>query len=304
MRSIEFRLSDIHEDIKQHMIDCGRIFAKTKLNNITSDNESVVLNDSAKHIDELKMYITRGGSKLGHLDEPIAIIRISLGGYDGNMMLASSEADIHKEIHRRRLRENPELNSSACAHAHTLSAVALSMRFEKAGAKEIEIPREYRTARLGKAVPIITSQYGSGAEDMVENMPGILVDHPGLVPGNHGAFAVGENLEETLRFLMELESASEKMIPDLTTPRKFQKIESMVPDDWFKKIFCRRAFGLRIPRGRQNLAEDHRGVGKRTQQCYKRAGLGPKEVSGRNFRRIKKDMTGLTFQWIPSKGEA
>lgn len=298
MKSIEFELSDIYKDIEQHMIDCGRVFAKTKLNNITSGNESVVLNDGTKGTDELEMYITRSGSKLGHLDEPIAIVKTLLGEYDGNMLLASSEADIHKEIHRRRLQENPELKSSACAHAHTLSAVALSTQFEAAGTREIEIPRKYRTARLGETVPVFTSQYGSGAKDMVKNIPGILVDHPGLVLGNHGAFAVGENLEETLRFLMDLESASERMISDLTIPRKLQKIESMVPNDWFKKYSVAGLFDFESYEGGKIVPKTIGELEEESSNTMNEQGLARKryldEISA-EFKRTGQDLTDFSM---------
>ena len=209
------------EIIIQKMVECGRVLTKRGLNNITSGNESFV----SRGIGELGMYITRSSSKLGHLDEPTAIVKTSLNGYDGNMVLASSEADIHKEIHRRRFEVNPDLGSCACIHAHTIFAAALSIGFDGTGIWELEIPEKYRGKRLSGAVPAFTSRYGSGAQDMVENMPAILIDEPIMILGNHGAFAVDEDLGEALEYLIELEEACERIVSDRVDPQIAKEIE-------------------------------------------------------------------------------
>lgn len=235
MRLGDINSAKIGEDPVQHMIDCGKIVTKIKLNNITSGNESVVVNEKSKPIEKLTMYITRSGSKLGHLDEPTAIVGTSLGKYDENMTLASSEADIHKEIHTKRLQKNPDLESSACLHGHTLHAAALTMQYRGPGKEEIDIPKKYQTENLGGSVPVFISQYGSGAADMTENVPEILANNRGIIIGHHGAFGVGEDLEICLRYLADLEDASKKIISDLTIPEKRKKIDNRVPDGWQNK---------------------------------------------------------------------
>lgn len=230
MDRTEFELPVLHKGICRSMIKCGKILAKNRLNNIVSGNESVVVKDVAS-IDELSMYITRSGSKLGHLEEPRAIIKTSLG-YDGNMILASSEADIHKRIHRRRFETNPYLKISACAHAHAIYTTTLSIELGGTGTKEMEIPKKYRTERLKGVIPVFVSEYGSGAKDMVDAMPEILTKHPGLVLGCHGVFAAGSNLGECLDYIMELEATSKKIVSDRIIPEKNLEIEGRIPKDW------------------------------------------------------------------------
>jgi len=234
---------DLDKDVVQQMIECGRILTKKGLNNITSGNESVVLNHRAENVGGLVMYITRSSSKLGHLDEPTAIVKTSLGEYDGNMVLASSEADIHKEIHRKRFEAKPDLKSSACAHAHTIHAAVLSMEFEETGIKELRIPEKYRSKRIKGSVPVFVSRYGSGAKDMVENMPGVLMDNPIMILGNHGAFAVGGDPEEALKRLIELEAITEKMVLDRIIPQRDREIEEKVPEGWLDKYAVAGALG-------------------------------------------------------------
>lgn len=235
MSKKELNLTDIREDPVQHMIECGRILTKKKLNNVTSGNESVIIKEGSKDLEDLDLYITRSGAKLGHLDEASAIVKTSIGKYDGNMTLASSEADIHKEIHRQRLEKHPEMESTACAHGHTLNAAALTMKYTEPGIKEMEIPEEYSSDCLEDKIPIFLSQYGSGAEDMTENLPKILSDHKLALIGHHGAFGIDEEFGSVIERFLELEKACEKIVEDETVPEREREIENRVPDNWAEK---------------------------------------------------------------------
>ena len=102
-----------------------------------------------------RIFITRTGSMLAHLEEN-DLIEIGLEDDNSNIMLASSELVVHREIYQ---------NTSALAivHVHPPFAVALSMAVEDA-----IIPIDSEGSYLFRKVPVVQTETTVGSKDVAK----------------------------------------------------------------------------------------------------------------------------------------
>ncbi|MCS7232794.1 MAG: class II aldolase/adducin family protein [Synergistetes bacterium] len=141
-----------------------------------------------------RMIITRRGSMLGFLEED-DLVEMSIDEEDGMMAIASTEFHIHREIYRK-------TDALAVAHAHLIAATALSLLYDEI------IPVDVEGAYHIKRVPVLHFELGSGSREMAETLPIYLKDYPIVMVKGHGAFAVGETLEEAFYYCSALENSA------------------------------------------------------------------------------------------------
>ncbi len=141
-----------------------------------------------------RIFITRTGSMLAHLEEN-DIIEIGLEEDNSNIMLASSELVVHREIYQ---------NTSALAivHVHPPFAVALSMTLEDA-----IIPIDSEGSYLFRRVPIAQTATTVGSKDVAILSAKILREYKTFMLRGHGCFSIGPVLEEAFQWCSSLEES-------------------------------------------------------------------------------------------------
>ncbi len=142
-----------------------------------------------------RIIITRTGSMLAHLEEN-DLIEIGLEEDDSNIMLASSELVVHREIY---------LNTSALAivHVHPPFAVALSMTVE-----DSIIPIDSEGSYLFRKVPVVQTEATVGSKDVAKIAGEILREYKIFMLRGHGCFSIGPVLEEAFQWCSSLEESS------------------------------------------------------------------------------------------------
>ncbi len=141
-----------------------------------------------------RVLITRRGSMLGFLKEE-DIVEIGLYEDDSGISLASSESGVHRAIYRG-------TDALAILHAHTINAVVLSLVYDEI------IPIDVEGSYVTKRVPVLEFEFGSGSKEMEEVLPRYLKDYNIVMVKGHGAFSIGETLEEALFYCHSLENSS------------------------------------------------------------------------------------------------
>ncbi len=142
--------------------------------------------------------ITRRGSMLGFLND-YDIIEVSLEKNDCGISLASSEIGVHRAIYK-------QTNGLAIVHAHLINAVILSLIYNEI------IPVDVEGSYTIRKVPVLSFEFGSGSQEMEEEIPQYLKDNKIVVIKGHGAIAVGETLEEALFYNSVLENSCKVII--------------------------------------------------------------------------------------------
>jgi L-fuculose-phosphate aldolase len=169
--------------------DIGRDLFLAGLITSHGGNMSVRLGD--------RILITRRGAMLGRLG-PGDLIETGLREDDSMVTLASTELVVHRAIY---------LGTSALAvvHTHPLHATALSLLEDEV------LPLDSEGSYLLHRVPVVSAARTIGSSEVAEVLPPALRDHRIALLRGHGAFAVGELLEEAYMVSSSLE-ASAKMV--------------------------------------------------------------------------------------------
>gem|GEM_PF-99326 len=141
-----------------------------------------------------RMIITRRGSMLGFLTAG-DLVELKIDEDDGMMAIASTEFSIHREIYRR-------TEALAIAHAHLICATALSLLYDEI------IPVDVEGAYHIKRVPVLSFEFASGSKEMAETIPQYLRDYHVVMVRGHGAFSVGDTLEEAFYYCSALENSA------------------------------------------------------------------------------------------------
>jgi L-fuculose-phosphate aldolase len=141
-----------------------------------------------------RIFITRTGAMLSHLTER-DIIEIGLDEDDSNIMLASSELVVHREIFQK----TPAL---AIVHVHPPYAVALSMV-----AKDAIIPIDSEGSYLFRKVPIVQTEKTVGSNEVAKLAAEILGEYKIFMLRGHGCFSIGPVLEEAFQWCSSLEES-------------------------------------------------------------------------------------------------
>ena len=141
-----------------------------------------------------RIFITRTGSMLAHLEEH-DVIEIGLEEDNSNIMLASSELVVHREIYQ---------NTSALAivHVHPPYAVALSM-----AVKDAIIPIDSEGSYLFRRVPVVQTETTVGSKDVAKLAAEMLREYKIFMLRGHGCFSTGPVLEEAAQWCSSLEES-------------------------------------------------------------------------------------------------
>ncbi|MFH1386797.1 MAG: class II aldolase/adducin family protein [bacterium] len=139
-----------------------------------------------------KIYITRRNAMLGDLKENDIV--------EGDDENASREIIVHRAIYK-------ETKALAIVHTHSASAIAVSITDNKI------IPQDSEGQYLYKSAAIVRAHQSIGSEEVARLLPTFL-QPPNVVAvvKGHGAFAIGENLEEAYKYASSLENSCKVLI--------------------------------------------------------------------------------------------
>jgi len=141
-----------------------------------------------------RIIITRTGAMLAHLTEK-DLIETGLDEDDSNIMLASSELVVHREIYQ---------NTAALAivHVHPPFAVALSLIVEDA-----IFPIDSEGSYLFRKVPVMQTETTVGSKDVARIAAEVLREYKIFMLRGHGCFSIGPVLEEAFQWCSSLEES-------------------------------------------------------------------------------------------------
>ncbi len=165
-----------------------------------------------------RMIITRRGSMLGFLESE-DLVEMRIDEEDSMMAIASTEFHIHREIYRK-------TDALAVAHAHLISATALSLLYDEI------IPVDVEGAYLIKKVPVLSFKLASGSKEMAEVIPKYLKDYPIVMARGHGAFSIGETLEEAFYYCSSLENSAKIAMMLIQAGEDIRKYQPQTLKKW------------------------------------------------------------------------
>jgi len=163
--------------------DIGRDCFLSGLISSHAGNMSVRLGD--------RIVITRRGSMMGRL-KPEDLIETGLDKDDAMITLASSELVVHRAIYQ-------ETSALAVVHTHPPHATALSLL------DDAIVPVDSEGSYLLHRVPVVSTARTIGSVEVAAAIAPALADHKAVMLRGHGAFAVGEVLEEAFMLSSSLE---------------------------------------------------------------------------------------------------
>jgi len=140
-----------------------------------------------------RIVIKRRGAQLGRL-KPEDLVVTRLDGRDSGITRASSELIVHRAVYL-------QTSALAIAHCHPRTAVALSL------SRDEIIPIDNEGSYLLHKVPVVAAEYASGSQEMADLVAQTLRGYKVLVVRGHGAFAIGQTLEEAFHWVSCLEEA-------------------------------------------------------------------------------------------------
>lgn len=179
--------NDPHKEIRDEFRKIGSAVFQAGLNNTHSGNMSLRVGD--------RIFITRRGSMLGFLDDE-DIVETGLLEDDCGVALASSEVEIHRAVLRH-------TSALSMIHTHPLSAVPLTFKYD-----ELVVIDTEGTYYL-KKIPVVAFKTASASREMIEELPKWLSRYPTILVRGHGAFSVGQTLEQALNFAHLTENSAE-----------------------------------------------------------------------------------------------
>lgn len=200
----------ISEEIVKEFKKIGWAMYVAGLQNSHSGNLSVRVGN--------RMIVTRRGSMLGFL-EAEDLVELRIDEDDGMMAIASTEFHIHREIYRR-------TDALAVAHAHLISATALSLLYDEI------IPVDVEGAYHIKRVPVLSFELASGSQEMAEVIPEYLKDYPIVMVKGHGAFSAGDTLEEAFYYCSALENSSKIALLLLQAGKDLRELQPNTLKRW------------------------------------------------------------------------
>jgi L-fuculose-phosphate aldolase len=163
--------------------DIGRDIFVSGLISSHAGNMSVRLGD--------RIVITRRGSMLGRL-APGDLIETGLDADDAMITLASSELIVHRAIYHA-------TSALAVVHTHPPHATALSLL------EDAIVPVDSEGSYLLHRIPVVSASRTIGSSEVAGVVAPALKDHKAVMLRGHGAFAIGEVLEEAFMITSSLE---------------------------------------------------------------------------------------------------
>ncbi len=180
------------------------------LNNSHSGNMSFRVGD--------RILITRRGSMLGFLRDG-DVVETGLEKNDSGVALASTEVDVHRAIYRG-------TSALAILHTHLLCATALSILHDEI------IPIDVEGSYYLRRIPVLGFEYGTSSKEMAEALPKALKRYKIVMVKAHGAFAVGDTLEEALHYAHMTENIAEIIWKVHTLGGDLDAIRKNLYADW------------------------------------------------------------------------
>ena len=138
-----------------------------------------------------RILITRRGSMLARLEER-DIIETGLEENDANVMLASTEINVHRAIYQGTA-------AQAIVHAHPPYAIARSLMCDEI------VPIDSEGSYLLHKVPVVHAELTAGSKEVAELLPKWLKEYDVVMLRGHGPFAIGHLLEEAYQLTSVLE---------------------------------------------------------------------------------------------------
>lgn len=173
-------------------------------------------NMSVRHGD--KMIVKRRGAMLGDL-RPWDIVEMSIEEIDSKIMIASTEALVHRAIYR-------ETDHLAVIHCHPVHTIALSLIEEEITAIDAE------GAFNLKRIPILDLKLPVGPIESAIHVPKMLKNYKVVVVRSHGIFAGAETLEETYNWVTVCEEVSTIRYLTMLTGKPLLRDVSKEFHDW------------------------------------------------------------------------
>lgn len=165
-----------------------------------------------------KMLVKRRGAMLGDL-HPWDVVEMSIEEIDSKIMIASTEALVHRAIYR-------ETDHLAVIHCHPVYTVALSLVEDEITAIDAE------GAFNLKKIPILDLKLPIGPHDSAIHVPKMLNNYKVVVVRSHGIFAGAETLEEALNWATVCEEASTIRYLTMLTGKPLLRDVSKEFHDW------------------------------------------------------------------------
>lgn len=165
-----------------------------------------------------KMLVKRRGAMLGDL-HPWDVVEMSIEEIDSKIMIASTEALVHRAIYR-------ETDHLAVIHCHPVYTVALSLVEDEITAIDAE------GAYNLKKIPILDLKLPIGPHDSAIHVPKMLNNYKVVVVRSHGIFAGAETLEEALNWATVCEEASTIRYLTMLTGKPLLRDVSKEFHDW------------------------------------------------------------------------
>jgi L-fuculose-phosphate aldolase len=138
-----------------------------------------------------RILITRRGSMLARLEER-DIIETGLEENDANVMLASTEINVHRAIYQGTA-------AQAVVHAHPPYAIARSLMCDEI------VPIDSEGSYLLHKVPVVHTELTAGSKEVADLLPRWLKEYDIVMLRGHGPFAIGHLLEEAYQLTSVLE---------------------------------------------------------------------------------------------------
>ena len=179
--------SEKYRELMDEFKKIGRAVFDIGLNNSHSGNMSVRVGD--------RILITRRGSMLGFLKDS-DIIETGYEHNDAGISLASTEVNVHRAIYHG-------TSALAILHTHPVTATALSF------VEDEIVPIDVEGSYYLRKVPIVEFEFGTGSKEMEKVLPQVLKNYKIVMIKGHGAFAIGDFLEEAFHYSHMLESIAQ-----------------------------------------------------------------------------------------------
>jgi L-fuculose-phosphate aldolase len=120
------------------------------------------------------------------------IIETGLEENDANVMLASTEINVHRAIYQGTA-------AQAIVHAHPPYAIARSLMCDEI------VPVDSEGSYLLHKVPVVHTELTAGSKEVAELLPLWLKEYDIVMLRGHGPFAIGHLLEEAYQLTSVLE---------------------------------------------------------------------------------------------------
>ena len=179
--------SEKYRDVIEELKRIGSAVYQAGLNNSHSGNMTVRVGN--------RILVTRRGSMLGFLKEG-DIIETGLEHNDSGIALASSEVAVHRAIYKG-------TSALAILHTHPITATALSILQDEI------IPIDVEGSYYLRRIPVLKFEFGTGSVEMEKDLPKALKNYKVVMVKGHGAFSVGQFLEEAFQYAHMLENISQ-----------------------------------------------------------------------------------------------